>query len=70
MCLLIGSANTLQALPYKWKQTLQDVDVTVPVPKGTRGKDVDVIIKKNHLTVGLKGKEPIIKVCILSNKAL
>ncbi|CAG8534430.1 365_t:CDS:2 [Paraglomus occultum] len=49
------------ALPYKWKQTLQDVDVTVPVPNGTRGKDVDVIIKKNHLTVGLKGKEPIIK---------
>jgi len=54
---------TLQALPYKWKQTLQDVDMTVPVPNGTRGKDVEVIIKKNHLTIGLKGKEPIIKVC-------
>ncbi|GBC01841.1 hypothetical protein RclHR1_04350017 [Rhizophagus clarus] len=49
------------ALPYKWKQTLQDVDVTVPVTKGTRAKDLNVVIKKKHLTVGLKNNTPIIE---------
>lgn len=34
--------------------------MTVPVPKGTRGKDLAVQIKKNHLSVGLKGQEPIL----------
>ncbi|CAI2176018.1 13455_t:CDS:2, partial [Funneliformis geosporum] len=48
-------------LPYKWKQTLQDVDITVPVPKGSRAKDLKVDIKKKHLTVGLKGQTPIIE---------
>ncbi|CAG8439817.1 12099_t:CDS:2 [Ambispora leptoticha] len=48
------------ALPYRWKQTLQDVDVTIPVTPGTRGRDLNVVIKRKHLTVGLKGKPPII----------
>ncbi|KAG0222854.1 hypothetical protein BGW42_006265 [Actinomortierella wolfii] len=47
-------------LPYKWKQTLNDVDVTVLVPKGTRGKDLTVEIKKRSLKVGLKGQPLII----------
>ncbi|CAG8537397.1 30132_t:CDS:2 [Racocetra persica] len=49
------------ALPYRWKQTLQDVDVTVPVPKGTRARDVIVTIKKKHLTTGLKNNPPIVE---------
>ncbi|CAG8435338.1 5556_t:CDS:2 [Diversispora eburnea] len=49
------------ALPYKWKQTLQEVDITIPVPKGTRGRDVIVTIKKKNLLVGLKGQPPIIE---------
>ncbi|KFH67285.1 hypothetical protein MVEG_06020 [Podila verticillata NRRL 6337] len=49
------------ALPYKWKQTLVDVDVSIQVPKGTRGKDVVVEIKKKSLKVGLKGQTPIIE---------
>ena len=36
-----------------------DVDITVPVPKGTRGRDLNVVIQKKKLSVGLKGKEPI-----------
>ncbi|RUS17831.1 hypothetical protein BC937DRAFT_89434 [Endogone sp. FLAS-F59071] len=52
-------------LPYLWKQTLQDVDVTIPVPKGTRGRDLDIVIKKKSLKVGLKGKEPIIDVSLV-----
>ncbi|KAF8476058.1 CS domain-containing protein [Kalaharituber pfeilii] len=48
------------ALPYKWRQTIGDVDISVPVPKGTRAKDLVVEIKKLKLKVGLKGQEPII----------
>jgi HSP20 family molecular chaperone IbpA len=58
-------AREQAALPYKWKQTLQDVDVTVPVPAGTRGRQLNVVIERQHLTVGLKGSEPIIDVCLL-----
>ncbi|KAJ2920233.1 hypothetical protein MD484_g145, partial [Candolleomyces efflorescens] len=47
------------ALPYKWTQELGELDITVPVPKGTRGKDLNVVIAKQKLTVGLKGQEPI-----------
>ncbi|KAI8815697.1 putative nudC protein [Fimicolochytrium jonesii] len=49
------------ALPYKWRQTLQDVDVTVQLPKGTRGRDLAVTIGKRSLKVGLKGAEPIME---------
>lgn len=34
--------------------------VTIPVPQGTRSRDLIVEIKKTKLKVGLKGKEPII----------
>ncbi|KXS11771.1 CS-domain-containing protein [Gonapodya prolifera JEL478] len=49
------------ALPYKWRQTLLDVDVTVPVPKGTKGRDLTVVIARKKLKVGFKGKEPIME---------
>lgn len=49
------------ALPYQWRQSLIDVDVTVPVPEGTRGRDLVVDLKKTRMTVGLKGKEPILE---------
>ncbi|KAL9652743.1 hypothetical protein ABK040_010777 [Willaertia magna] len=45
---------------YSFTQTLQEVTVTVPVPKPTRSKQVDVVIKSNHLKVGLKGGEVFI----------
>jgi hypothetical protein len=38
---------------------LGDVDVTVPVPKGTRARDLVVVLQKKKLSVGLKGQEPI-----------
>lgn len=49
------------ALPYSWKQTLQDVDITVPVPKGTRGKQLNVVIQRKKFSVGLKGEAPIVE---------
>ncbi|KAL9937100.1 hypothetical protein V8E36_004335 [Tilletia maclaganii] len=47
------------ALPYKWTQTLDHLDLTVPVQEGTRGRDLDVQIKKSSIKVGYKGKAPI-----------
>ncbi|CAG8697446.1 10493_t:CDS:2, partial [Acaulospora colombiana] len=46
-------------LPYSWAQQLGDVDIVVPVPAGTRARDLAVTISKKKLSVGLKGKEPI-----------
>lgn len=52
------------ALPYKWTQTIKDVDVTVEVPGNLKGRDLDVQIKKQSLKVGVKGQTPIIDVRI------
>ncbi|KAJ7103582.1 nuclear movement protein nudC [Mycena belliarum] len=48
------------ALPYSWTQELGELDVVVPVPKGTRGKDLVVAIQKKKLSVGLKGQDKIL----------
>ncbi|CCG82428.1 Nuclear movement protein [Taphrina deformans PYCC 5710] len=47
----------LEQCTYSWSQTLKEVEVTIPVPEGTRGKDLSITIGKNKLSVGLKGKE-------------
>lgn len=49
-------------LPYKWTQTIRDVDVTIPVPGHLRGKDLDVVLAKDRIRVGVKGESPIIDV--------
>ncbi|KAI9797088.1 MAG: hypothetical protein M1835_002076 [Candelina submexicana] len=50
------------ALPYKWTQTIQDVDITVPVPGNIKGRDLEVVLAKNKLKVAVKGQTPIIDV--------
>jgi len=47
-------------LPYKWTQTLEEADVTVPIPGNLKARDLVVDLKKTHLKVGVKGQEPII----------
>ncbi|MCJ1471929.1 hypothetical protein MMC13_000570 [Lambiella insularis] len=47
-------------LPYKWTQTIGDLDITVPVPGNLKGRDFDVVISKTKLKVGVKGQDPII----------
>lgn len=48
-----------EALPYRWKQTLIDVDITVPVAKGVKAREFDIQLKKTSIKVGYKGKDAI-----------
>jgi len=48
-------------LPYKWTQTIKDVDITVPIPSNLKGRDLAVQIQKTKLSVAIKGKEPIME---------
>jgi len=47
------------ALPYSWTQELGELDITVPVPQGTRGADLAIVLQKKKLSVGLKGHDSI-----------
>lgn len=51
------------ALPYKWTQTIGDVDITITgIPGNYKGKDLSIDIKKQKLVVGVKGQEPFVNV--------
>lgn len=50
------------ALPYKWTQTIKDLDVTVSIDGKYKGRDLDVNITRTHLKVAIKGQDPIIDV--------
>jgi len=47
---------------YSWTQELSEVNITVPVPQGTKSVFVVCEIEKNHLKVALKAQTPIIDV--------
>jgi HSP20 family molecular chaperone IbpA len=51
-------------LPYKWTQTIRDVEVTAPIPSNLKGRDLDVVLTKNKIRVAIKGQEPLIEVCL------
>ncbi|CAL5206471.1 unnamed protein product [Lathyrus oleraceus] len=55
-----NKGNGMDLELYSWTQSLQELNVNVPVPNGTKSKLVICEIKKNHLKVGLKGQPPII----------
>ncbi|KAF7033526.1 hypothetical protein CFC21_044609 [Triticum aestivum] len=55
-----NSGNGLDLDKYSWAQQLPEVNLTVPVPEGTKGRSVVCEIKKDRLKVGLKGQPPII----------
>ncbi|PWY99760.1 putative nudC protein [Testicularia cyperi] len=44
------------ALPYTWTQALDTVSISVPVPAGTKGRDLSISIKKASISVALKGE--------------
>jgi hypothetical protein len=49
-------------LPYKWTQTIRDVDVTAPIPSNIKGRDMEVTLTKSKIRVAIKGQDPIIEV--------
>jgi HSP20 family molecular chaperone IbpA len=49
-------------LPYKWTQTIKDLDITIPIPGNIKGRDLDVTLAKNKLKVAIKGQTPFIDV--------
>jgi hypothetical protein len=52
-----GNGGTVPG-KYKWTQTLSEINLTISLPENTRGRDVKIIMKKNHLVVGLKSQLP------------
>jgi len=58
--LLPNAGNGSQTDKYSWTQVLQELEVRIPVPPGTRGKDIDMVITADHMRLGIKGKAPII----------
>jgi len=46
---------------YSFTQTLQDVTVSVPVPSGTRGRDLDIEVTAKALRVGVKGTATVLE---------
>lgn len=56
-------------LPYKWTQTIRDVDVTVPVSGNYKGRDMDVVLTKTKIKVAVKGQEPILEVLHISSRS-
>ncbi|KAI3967651.1 hypothetical protein MKX01_039561 [Papaver californicum] len=55
-----NKGNGLDMENYSWTQSLQEVNISVPVPQGIKSKSVSCEIKKNHIKVGLKGHPCII----------
>ncbi|KAH8905906.1 CS domain-containing protein [Coniochaeta sp. PMI_546] len=48
------------ALPYKWTQTIGDLDLTFSVPGNYKSKDLKIDIQKTKIVAGVKGQEPLI----------
>ena len=49
-------------LPYKWTQTLEEAEVTIPIPGNLKARDLIVDLKKTHIKVAVKGQEAILDV--------
>jgi hypothetical protein len=48
------------ALPYKWDQTIKDLDITITIDAKYKGKDLVVAIARDSLSAGIKGQEPFV----------
>lgn len=54
-------------LPYKWTQTIGELDITAPIPGNIKGRDLDVKITKTGIKAGIKGQDAIIEVHHVGN---
>ncbi|CAI0468788.1 unnamed protein product [Linum tenue] len=58
--LLPNAGNGLDLEKYSWGQSLQEVTITVPVPPGTKSRQISCEIRKKSLKLGLKGEPTMI----------
>ncbi|XP_073131528.1 protein BOBBER 1-like [Henckelia pumila] len=56
-----NKGNGLDMEKYTWGQSLQEVNISVPVPPGTKSRFITCEIKKKYLKVGLKGQPPVVE---------
>ncbi|CAH0749681.1 unnamed protein product [Diatraea saccharalis] len=55
-----NSGNGCDLEHYRWTQTLEEVELRVPLRQVLRPRDLNVVIGKKHLKVGIKGQPLII----------
>ncbi|XP_045765203.1 nuclear migration protein nudC [Maniola jurtina] len=55
-----NSGNGCDLENYRWTQTLEEIELRVPLRQVLRPRDLSVIINKRHLKVGIKGQPFII----------
>jgi hypothetical protein len=51
----------VQANGYSWTQTVEEVHVSVPLPAGTRAKQVLCVVTPDRLSIALQGQPPIVE---------
>lgn len=58
-----NSGNGADLAKYQWTQTLQEVEVRIPINAGFAIKSRDVVVKieKTKVTVGLKNQSPVVE---------
>jgi hypothetical protein len=56
----ISTYNGDKTDKYNWSQALTEVVMQIPIPEGTKPKDLIVVIKPKSLSVAFKGKDPFI----------
>ncbi|MCJ1313562.1 hypothetical protein MMC25_007241 [Agyrium rufum] len=48
-------------LPYKWTQTIGDLDITAQFPGNLKGRDFVVEFTKDKIKVAIRGQEPLLE---------
>jgi CS domain len=62
VCVQAADGNGGKTQHYAWTQTLGDLSVNIPVPPGTKSRDIVCTISRQHLKAGLRGQPPIVDV--------
>merc|ERR1719369_2528872 len=55
-----NSRNGADLDAYNWGQTLEEIELRVPLGGAYKSRDIVCVIEKKHLKVGIKGQPPII----------
>ena len=50
------------SLPYQWSQTIQDLDISIPIPANLKARDLDIKLGRTSLKIAIKGQSPLIDV--------